>query len=83
MEHGLRILENKFSKIHMEINDNISKLICFSRKKQNELDNNVIMINGQVIPVVNCIKLLGVYIDNKLTFSKHIDHIHISNALQK
>lgn len=62
----------------MEINANKSKLICFSRKKQNELDNNVIMTNGQVITVlVDCIKLQKIYIDNKFTFSKHIDQIII------
>lgn len=76
IEHGLRILENEISKIHMGINANKSKLICFSRKKQNELDNNVIMTKGQVITVlVDCIKLQKVYIDNKFTFSKHIDQI--------
>lgn len=34
MEHVLRMLENKFRKIHMEINGNTSKLICFSSKNK-------------------------------------------------
>ena len=50
-------------------------LICFSMKMSvNDIPNVVICNN--VIERVNSIKVLGVYVNNKLNWSDHIDYIY-------
>lgn len=75
---GLDNLDRNFVQSFMDFNPNKSNVIVFSRKKtfDSVQENNIeFHINNDNIPVVECIKLLGVIIDNKLNFKKHIKHI--------
>jgi hypothetical protein len=46
----------------------------FTTKNQDELDN-YISFRHKLVASVNCTKFLGLYIDNKLTWKKHIDYL--------
>ena len=58
---------------------NVSKTHCMcvcSRQKLAHIDDNLnISIQGTILSQVNSEKVLGVIIDNKLTWSHHINHI--------
>lgn len=57
------------------INSKKTKFMLFTNKKKIPLDNITIQFNNQNIEKVQVFKLLGVYIDNKLNFKFHVDHI--------
>jgi hypothetical protein len=59
----------------MALNVNKTKSMCITLKKNITLENCKILINSTEIEIVDCIKYLGVYIDNKLKFHKHCDYI--------
>ena len=59
----------------MSINYNKTKYMQFNCKKITTLVNLPININDHTIEKVDCFRLLGVYLDNKLNFKHHIDQI--------
>ena len=62
----------------MIINENISKcMVLGTSQKLSKVNSNALTIgvNGSTLEHVDCEKLLGVYIDPSLQFSKHVDHV--------
>ena len=58
---------------------NISKthyMLISPNREINALNQNTIKIASDVIERKDCCKFLGIMIDDKLTWSKHIDYIH-------
>ena len=58
----------------LSLNVNKTQFMIFSRK-QNQIENIVIRIEGQIIDHVTQTKFLGVIIDEKLTWRNHVNHI--------
>ena len=54
-----------------------SKLLYYTNKNRNSLKNIKIKINGEVLNEVNDAKYLGVYMDNKLNWNVHTNHIKL------
>uniref|UniRef100_A0A1B6LNL6 Reverse transcriptase domain-containing protein n=1 Tax=Graphocephala atropunctata TaxID=36148 RepID=A0A1B6LNL6_9HEMI len=77
MQMSIKQLEIYFKELHMEINARKSNIIIISRSKHIEL-NLQYFLNGHRLPIVDTMKVLGVHVDNKLTFKTHI-----SNLVQK
>lgn len=63
----------KFKKLKLNVQKTKSMII--TNKKQIDLDELTLEIDGSVIERVEVFKYLGVYIDHKLTFKKHIDNL--------
>ena len=64
--------------------DNTDKFLAIVVKRNNKMkDSNSLNIKQEVINSENCVKLLGVEIDNKLSFEKHISTLvkKVSNQL--
>ena len=62
----------------MIINENKSKCMLLGTSQKLSKENSNILtigVNGSTLEHVDCEKLLGVYIDPSLQFSKHIDHV--------
>ena len=54
-----------------------SKLLYFTNKNRNSLRDIQIKINGETLKEVADAKYLGVYMDNKLNWDVHINHIKL------
>ena len=54
-----------------------SKLLYYTNKNRNSLKNIKIKINGEVLNEVDDAKYLGVYMDNKLNWNVHTNHIKL------
>ena len=63
-----------FGNNFMKANPNKFQYIIFDRSIKND-DDHVINIGSEQIPSNKCVKLLGVNIDNKLTFNDHISDL--------
>ena len=63
----------------LSLNVNKTQFMMFSRK-QNQIENIVIRIEGQIIERVTQTKFLGVIIDEKLTWRNHVNHISTKTA---
>ena len=66
----------------LSLNVDKTQFMIFSRK-QNQIENIVIRIEGQIIEHVTQTKFLGVIIDEKLTWRNHVNHIHVSTKIAK
>ena len=62
----------KIDKLSLDVNK--TQFMIFSRK-QNQIENIVIRIEGQIIECVTQTKFLGLIIDEKLTWRNHVNHI--------
>jgi ribonuclease HI len=60
-------------KVKLEFNTTKSCAILFTKKRS--ITPPIIHMNGTQIKIEDHIKYLGVFIDNKLNFNKHIDYI--------
>ena len=54
-----------------------SKLLYFTNKNRNTLNNIKIMINNETLEEVESAKYLGVYMDNKLNWDAHTNNIKL------
>ena len=77
-------LENELNKLNcwlkvnqLSLNVNKTKFMFFSKSKK----NLTLKIDDSEIMQTNCIKYLGVYIDDKLNWYKHIEHIESKLAV--
>ena len=61
------------NKIHF--NEQKSKTILLSRRKQKERKDVMIYLNSRLLTQVKSLKYLGIIIDKKLTFKDHINFI--------
>jgi len=60
----------------IKFNDTKSKVLLVTRKKNIENQEINIYLNNKTIEQVNEMKYLGIYLDRKFSFDKHIAHIH-------
>ena len=60
-----------FQDNHMKVNPDKFQYIVFGKV----VNPNTFLINGNVVRPEERVKLLGVYIDNKLNFGHHVSHI--------
>ena len=60
----------------LQINVNITVAMLFhTRQKRVNIDENSIVIDGNIIPFATNIMFLGINIDNDLTWKAHINYI--------
>jgi len=57
----------------MEFNENKSKAMIITRKRR--LDKINIYLNNRSLEQVDVMKCLGIHIDSRLLFYKHIEHV--------
>lgn len=76
IQTALNRTEHSFQKLQLDFNSSKCKAIIFTRKKRTQFLN--ISINGQLIPSVDNMKVLGVTFDKKLKFKMHINNIYVS-----
>ena len=66
----------KSNKFVLNANKCSAMLICTSQKRRNlNVNDFSIGLYGSNIPVVSCIKVLGLYIDNDFTWKSHVDSL--------
>ena len=75
------IINTELKKIHdwtisnrLTINSSKTEMIQFSNKVIPETNEQVIL-NGNRVGFVDSVKFLGVYLDNKVNFSVHVNHV--------
>ena len=70
------------NKLHINVNKTVAMLF-HTRQKRVNIDENSIVIDGNIIPFTTNTKFLGINIDNNLTWKAHIDYIttKISNGV--
>ena len=70
------------NKIHINVNKTVAMLFHTKQKRAN-IDKNLIVIDGNIIPFTTNRKFLGINIDNNLTWKAHINNIttKISNGV--
>ena len=57
----------------LAVNTNKTKYVVFSNR--GSVSVSPVSFGGDIIEQVDCTKFLGMYIDQNLTFSQHIDHV--------
>ena len=71
LDEAMKIIEEWCSKAELAINANKTQVMLVKSKKM----NNKLKINEKEIKVTNEIKYLGVVIDKKLSWLKHLEHL--------
>lgn len=72
--HFIKITDY-FEKWKTKLNVNKTKLINFNKKKKTDNENTgIVKYNNQIIETVDEIKYLGIILDKRLIFKKHIDN---------
>ena len=64
----------KSNKLHININKTVAMLF-HNRQKRVNIDENLIEIDGNIIPFTTNTKFLGINIDNNLTWKARINYI--------
>ena len=64
----------KSNKLHINVNKTVAMLF-HTRQKRVNIDENLIVIDGNIIPLSTKTKFLGINIDNNLTWRAHINYI--------
>ena len=62
----------KSNKLHINVNKTVA---LDTRQKRVNIDENSIVIDGNIIPFITNTKFLGINIDNNLTWKAHINYI--------
>jgi hypothetical protein len=76
LEYALSVLSLWFSHNWLALNPEKSESILLGTQQRNRtLDLSSVDVAGAVVPLSDNIKLLGVTLDNSLTFRKHINHV--------
>ena len=80
-EQLVTTLNMELSKVHdwtvanrLTINVSKTELLLFSNRSPNTFGNNI-LLNGDSIEFVDHARFLGVFIDGKLNFESHINHV--------
>ena len=63
----------KSNKLNINVNKTVAMLF-HTRQKRVNIDENSIVIDGNIIPFTTNTKFLGINIDNNLTWKAHINH---------
>jgi hypothetical protein len=69
LQHHLNLLQQWYSKWKIKINQTKSVLVTFTNKR---IICPQVIINNTQIPVQTEVKYLGLYLDQKLTWQKHV-----------
>jgi hypothetical protein len=77
INHEMSNISDWLSANRLSLNVGKSKLLYFTNNSRSVLENIEIKINNQVLVEVSEAKYLGVYIDNKLSWSTHINNIKL------
>lgn len=75
MNDDLNRLYHKICQNKLKLNIIKTKAMVITRKRNINVEDVNIMIAGSRLEIVDCIKYLGVYIDNRLKFDKNIDNV--------
>ena len=62
------------NKLHIDVNKTVAMLF-HTRQKRVDIDENSIVIDGNINPFTTNTKFLGINIDNNLTWKAHINYI--------
>ena len=65
---------SKSNKLQINVDKTVAMLF-HTRQKRVNIDENSIVIDGNIIPFTTNTKFLGINIDNNLTWKAHIDYI--------
>ena len=66
------------NKLHINVNKTVAMLF-HTRQKRVNIDENSIVIDGNIINFTTNTKFLGINIDNDLTWKAHINYITNNN----
>ena len=80
INENLKILSNWFINNKLQLNISKTKVMYFYINTSITNTNEIITLNNQTIHCVNQYKFLGLYIDNKLNYKKHIIELKIKLA---
>ena len=80
INENLKILSNWFINNKLQLNISKRKVMYFYSNTSITNTNEIITLNNQTIHCVNQYKFLGLYIDNKLNYKKHIIELKIKLA---
>ena len=80
INENLKILSNWFINNKLQLNISKTKVMYFYSNTSITNTNEIITLNNQTIHCVNQYKYLGLYIDNKLNYKKHIIELKIKLA---
>ena len=69
----LQILQDWFRANKLTLN--ASKSVCLIFNLRDYLADLKLMMNGVELPILSETKFLGVWIDNKLTWKRHVDEV--------
>ena len=70
-----KIIEwSKSNKFHINVNKTVA-ILFHTRQKRVNIDENSIVIDGNIIPFTTNTKFLGINIDNNITCKAHINYI--------
>ena len=75
MEEDLANIKEWTKRWRMKLNAEKTEFCLFSRKTDEDLSNVVIKMDGKFIERTESPKLLGITLDEKLNFQKHIDAV--------
>ena len=64
----------KSNKLHIDVNKTVAMLF-HTRQKRVNIDENLIVIDGNIFPFTTNTKFLGINIDNNLTWKANINYI--------
>ena len=64
----------KSNKLHTNVYKTVAMLF-HTRQRRVNIDENLIVIDGNIIPFTTSTKFLGINIDNNLTWKAHINYI--------
>ena len=74
LNHELNELVSWCQSNRLTVNTSKTEIILFSNR--NFPPNNLeIMLNDEILNFIDCTKLLGVFIDEKLSFKTHVKHV--------
>lgn len=75
MQHDIDLIANWFNTNQLDLNVSKTKYMFFTNCKINMETIPILSYQNQTISRVNSFKYLGLIIDDKLSWSNHIDHI--------
>ena len=76
LQKALNELESWCRKWRVKLNGEKSSLVFISRNRNDDKESHALHLFNDIIRPVNSAKFLGIEIDSRLSFSKHIDSIN-------